>query len=95
MIVSGYAAKFFHESLLDTDEGKSIGLSYFKERGFSADTIKKFELGYSPDQWEAFTGEALKQGYLEEFLTESGLSVKRDNGSLYDRYQRACDVPDP
>jgi DNA primase len=87
MIVSGYAAKFFHESLLDTDEGKAIGLSYFKERGFSTETIKKFELGYSPDQWEAFTGQALKQGYLEEFLTESGLSVKRDNGSLYDRYR--------
>ncbi|MDB5032573.1 DNA primase [Mucilaginibacter sp.] len=87
MIVSAYAAKFFHESLLDTDEGKAIGLSYFKERGFSAETIKKFELGYSPDQWEAFTGQALKEGYLEEFLTDSGLSVKRDNGSLYDRYR--------
>ncbi len=87
MIVSGFAAKYFHESLLDTDEGKSIGYSYFKERGFSNDTIKKFELGYSPDQWEAFTGEALKQGYKEEFIVESGLSVKRDNGSLYDRYR--------
>ncbi|MDB5002231.1 MAG: primase [Mucilaginibacter sp.] len=87
MIVSSYAAKFFHESLLDTDEGKAIGLSYFKERGFSTETIKKFELGYSPDQWEAFTGQALKEGYLEEFLTDSGLSVKRDNGSLYDRYR--------
>jgi DNA primase len=87
MIVSAYAAKFFHESLLDTDEGKNIGLSYFKERGFSNDTIKKFELGYSPDQWEAFTGQALKDGYQEEFLVESGLSVKRDNGSLYDRYR--------
>lgn len=87
MIVSGFAAKFFHESLLETDEGKSIGYSYFKERGFSNDTIKKFELGYSPDQWEAFTGEALKQGYKEEFIVESGLSVKRDNGSLYDRYR--------
>jgi DNA primase len=87
MIVTAYAAKFFHESLLETDEGKSIGLSYFKERGFSNDTIKKFELGYSPDQWEAFTGEALKQGYQQQFLEESGLSVKRDNGSLYDRYR--------
>src|SRR6195952_1424017 len=87
MIVSGYAAKFFHESLLETDEGKSIGLSYFKERGFTNDTIKKFELGYSPDQWEAFTDSALKAGYLEEFLVESGLSVKRDNGKLYDRYR--------
>lgn len=87
MIVSAYAAKFFHESMLDTDEGKNIGLSYFKERGFSNDTIKKFELGYSPDQWEAFTGQALKEGYQEEFLVESGLSVKRDNGTLYDRYR--------
>jgi DNA primase len=87
MIVSGYAAKFFHEAMLDTEEGRNIGLSYFKERGFNNDTIKKFELGYSPDQWEAFTSEALKQGYQEEFLVESGLSVKRDNGSLYDRYR--------
>jgi DNA primase len=87
MIVTAYAAKFFHESLLDTDEGKSIGLSYFKERGFSNDTIKKFELGYSPDQWEAFTGNAVKEGYQQEFLVESGLSVKRDNGTLYDRYR--------
>jgi len=87
MIVSGYAAKFFHESLLETDEGKNIGLSYFKERGFSKETITKFELGYSPDQWEAFTVQALKEGYQQEYLEETGLSVKRDNGSLYDRYR--------
>jgi len=87
MIVSAYAAKFFHESLLDTEEGQNIGLSYFKERGFNNDTIRKFELGYSPDQWEAFTGQALKDGYQQQFLEESGLSVKRDNGSLYDRYR--------
>jgi DNA primase len=87
MIVTAFAAKFFHESLLDTDEGKSIGLSYFKERGFSTETIKKFELGYSPDQWEAFTGTAIKEGYQQQFLEESGLSVKRDNGTLYDRYR--------
>lgn len=87
MIVTGYAAKFFHEALLETEEGKGIGLSYFKERGFTNDTITKFELGYSPDQWEAFTGRALQEGYQQEFLEESGLSVKRDNGSLYDRYR--------
>jgi DNA primase len=87
MIVSGFAAKFFHESLLDTDEGQAIGLSYFKERGFTTETIKKFELGYSPDQWEVFSSKAIKEGYKEEFLTESGLSVKRDNGTLYDRYR--------
>src|ERR1700760_317203 len=87
MIVSTYAAKFFHESLLDTEEGRNIGLSYFKERGFSNDIIKKFELGYSPDQWEAFTGEAIKNGFQPQFLEETGLSVKRENGSLYDRYR--------
>lgn len=87
MIVSAYAAKFFHESLLNSEEGQNIGLSYFKERGFNTETIKKFELGYSPDQWEAFSGQAIKEGYQEEFLVESGLSVKRDNGTIYDRYR--------
>jgi len=87
MIVTAYAAKYFHESLLDTEEGQNIGLSYFKERGFSNEIIKKFELGYSPDQWEAFTGQALKDGFQQQFLEETGLSVKRDNGSLYDRYR--------
>ncbi|HVV54866.1 MAG TPA: DNA primase, partial [Mucilaginibacter sp.] len=87
MIVSAYAARFFHETLLETEEGQNIGLSYFKERGFSNETIQKFELGYSPDQWEAFTSRAQKDGYQPEFLEETGLSVKRDNGTLYDRYR--------
>jgi DNA primase len=87
MRVTKYAADFFHKSLLETDEGKNIGLSYFKERGFTKETIEKFQLGYSPDQWEAFSSEAIKQAYQEEFLIESGLSVKRDNGTLYDRYR--------
>src|SRR6201986_380422 len=87
MIVSAYAAKFFHESLLETEEGQNIGLSYFKERGFSNEIIKKFELGYSPDQWEAFTAQALKEGYQAQFLEETGLSVKRENGGMYDRYR--------
>ncbi|RVU01463.1 DNA primase [Mucilaginibacter limnophilus] len=87
MIVTGFAAKFFQDSMWETDEGQSIGLSYFKERGFTNETIKKFELGYSPDQWEAFTSKAIAEGYKPEFLEESGLSVKRDNGSTYDRYR--------
>ncbi len=87
MVVSAFAARFFHESLLESPEGKNIGLSYFKERGFREDIIKKFELGYSPDNWEAFSSAAIKQNYQPEFLLESGLSVKRDNGTLYDRYR--------
>lgn len=87
MIVTGYAAKYFHDTLLETEEGQNIGLSYFKERGFNNDTIKKFELGYSPDEWEAFSGQAIKDGYTEQYLVETGLSIKRDNGSLYDRWR--------
>ncbi len=87
MVVSAFAAKFFHESLLNSPEGQNIGLSYFKERGFREDIIRKFELGYSPDNWDAFSSAAIKQNYQQEFLLESGLSVKRDNGTLYDRYR--------
>jgi len=87
MVVTAFAAKFFQQSLLETPEGQNIGLSYFKERGFREDIIRKFELGYSPDNWDAFSNAAIKQNYQQEFLLESGLSVKRDNGSLYDRYR--------
>lgn len=87
MRVTKFAAEYFHKTLLESEEGQSIGLSYFKERGFEKSTIEKFQLGYSPDQWEAFTSEALKNAFQEEFLVESGLSVKRENGSVYDRYR--------
>lgn len=87
LIVTGYASKFFEKSLWDTDDGKAIALSYYKERGFTDATIKKFELGYSPDQWEAFSSQAIKDGYKQEYLEETGLSVKRENGTLYDRYR--------
>ncbi len=86
-IATNFAAKFFQESLWETEEGHSIGLSYFKERGFTNETIRKFELGYSPDQWEAFTSRAVKEGYKTEYLEETGLSIKRDDGRLFDRYR--------
>ena len=54
-LVSEFAKSYFHNTLLKTEPGKAIGLSYFKERGFTDETITKFELGYSPDQWDAFT----------------------------------------
>lgn len=87
LIVTGYASKFFQDSLWETNDGKAIALSYYKERGFTDATIKKFELGYSPDQWEAFSSQAIKDGYKQEYLEETGLSVKRENGTLYDRYR--------
>jgi DNA primase len=87
LIVTGYASKFFQDSMWDTNDGKAIALSYYKERGFTEATIRKFELGYSPDQWEAFSSQAIRDGYKQEYLEETGLSVKRENGTLYDRYR--------
>ncbi len=85
-IVSNFAAMYFQQQLHETQEGKSIGLSYFVERGFREDVIKKFQLGYNPDAWEAFTGEALKQGYQLEFLEKSGLTIVKDQ-KHFDRFK--------
>ena len=86
MIVSSFANSFFSDTLLNSDEGKAIGLSYFKERGFSRKIVEKFQLGYSPARRNAFSDAALKAGYKEEFLLKTGLSIKRDDGSIFDRF---------
>jgi len=78
-LVSEFAQKYFHHTLLETDEGKAIGLSYFKERGFTSDTIKKFGLGYSPETWDAFTKEALGKGYKLEYLDKTGLTIVKES----------------
>lgn len=79
LVLSEYAGHFFSQNLTGTDEGKSVGLSYFRSRGFRDDIIEKFQLGYSPEQRDALTKEALKQGYKLEYLEKTGLSVVRDN----------------
>lgn len=86
-VLSQWAGKFFKRHLWETDLGKSIGLSYFKERGYRDDIIQKFELGYSPDQWTALVEEANKNGYADTYLTEIGLAIERDDKSLYDRFR--------
>ncbi len=86
LAITDFAAKYFNEQLLETDLGKSIGLSYFYQRGFSDDTIRKFQLGYSPEAWDAFTQHALKQGYSLEMLERSGLSIVKE-GRQYDRFR--------
>lgn len=80
-LVSEFAKNYFHKTLLKTEEGKAIGLTYFKERGFTDETIKKFELGYSPDAWSAFTDHAIKKGYKLEFLEKTGLTIVKDDAS--------------
>ncbi|WP_031427359.1 DNA primase [Flavimarina sp. Hel_I_48] len=80
-LVSEFAKDYFHKILLNAEEGKAIGLSYFKERGFTLETIKKFQLGYSPNIWDAFTSEALRKGYQLEFLEKTGLTIVKDDAS--------------
>ncbi len=85
-LVSEFASKYFQNVLFYTEEGKAIGLSYFKERGFTTETIKKFNLGYSPDVWDAFTSEALGKGYKLEFLDKTGLTIVKEE-KQFDRFK--------
>jgi len=85
-LVSEYAKDYFVSSLHKTEEGKAIGLTYFKERGFTDETIKKFELGYSPNQWSAFTDTAIKKGYKLEFLEKTGLTIVKEE-KQFDRFK--------
>ncbi len=86
-IVTEYAKKFFVKTLHNTPEGKSIGLSYFRERGFREDIIKKFELGWSPEKRDALTSSATQAGYKLKFLSKSGLSiVNTEKNYKFDRF---------
>ena len=85
-LVSEFAKDYFHKTLLNSEEGKAIGLSYFKERGFTTETIKKFSLGYSPETWDAFTKEALGKGYKLEFLERTGLTIPKEE-KPFDRFK--------
>ena len=85
-LVSEFAKSYFHNTLLNSEEGKAIGYSYFKERGFTNETIKKFGLGYSPETWDAFTKEALGKGYKLEFLESTGLTIPKDDRP-FDRFK--------
>jgi DNA primase len=85
-LVSEFAQKYFQNTLWESEEGKAIGFTYFKERGFTNDTIKKFGLGYSPNQWDAFTKEALGKAYKLEFLEKTGLTIVGED-KQFDRFK--------
>jgi DNA primase len=85
-LVSDFAKNYFNNTLLNSDEGKAIGYSYFKERGFTNESIKKYSLGYSPETWDAFTKEALGKGYKLEFLESTGLTIPKDDRP-FDRFK--------
>jgi len=85
-IVSEYAQQYFQDSLFNTEAGKAIGMTYFKERGFTEETIQKFRLGFSPDEWTAFTDTALAKGYQLEFLEKTGLTIVNGDRK-FDRFK--------
>lgn len=92
-IVSEFAKKFFIEQLNETEEGKNIGLSYFRERGFTKATIEKFELGYSPAKKNAFTEAAEKKGFGKNILEASGLSIYKERENGIDRFRERVIFP--
>lgn len=86
LIALNYAAKYYQTQLLETEEGIAIGLSYFKERGFTTDTINTFQLGYSQDSFDAFYNQAAKDGYNPDILLKAGL-IKEKNDKYYDFFR--------
>jgi|TARA_Y100000389_G_C17461340_1_gene521961 DNA primase len=85
-LVAQYAAGFFEKNLWETELGKSIGLTYFKERGFKDETIKKFALGYSSESYDALGKQAQKEGYKLDFLEKTGLVIVNENRQI-DRFR--------
>ena len=85
-IVNEWAAGYFNDNLLNDPDGKAIGLAYFRSRGFRDDIIAKFRLGFALSRRDAMLTTARQKGYNDEYLALSGLCVKRDDGSLYDRF---------
>ena len=85
-LVSNFAKEYFHDILLNSTQGRAIGLSYFKERGFNENSIKKFDLGYCLDTWDSFTSEALKKGYAIKYLASTGVTIVREN-KQFDRFK--------
>lgn len=86
-IVMNYAKEYYHDLLFNHEEGQSIGLSYFHERGFHDRTIKEFELGYSLNEWDHLTKEALQKGFSQSILEKAGLTISKEGGKMYDRFR--------
>ncbi len=85
--VNEWASKYYNELMQNDIDGRTLGLNYFRSRGFRDDIIAKFRLGYSLDKWDALYKEAISKGYKEEFLVKTGLCFKRENGQVTDKYR--------
>jgi len=91
--ITSFANNFFQEQLHQTEEGRTIGLSYLQERGLRMDIIKKFQIGYSPEAWDAFTKHALENGYKLEYLEKTGLTIVKDEKQPFDRFRTRIIFP--
>ena len=91
-VISSFANKFFQQQLWEREEGKIVGLSYYKERGFTEKTIKKFQLGYSPKQKDTLSKEAIKSSFQQKYLEDSGLSIIKNKSAL-DRFRERMMFP--
>jgi DNA primase len=85
LLINSFAEKYFYTNLIDHVEGQSVGMAYFKERGFREPVVKKFQLGYSLEQHDAFTQEAIKKGYKKDLLVKTGLTIEKEDRH-YDRF---------
>lgn len=90
--ISDFARRFYQDYLWTAEEGKAIGLSYFRERGFTDEVIRRFDLGFAPDSWDAFTSAALAAGHQLEMLEKTGLTVVNEN-RRYDRFRGRVTFP--
>ena len=93
MLVSEFAQKFFVDNLLNTDEGRNLGLAYLHSRGLADETIARFGLGWAPSGRTALTDAALAEGYKAEYLVEAGLCIQYDDGRVVDRFHERAMFP--
>ena len=87
-LASKFAKDYFHDVLMNSQKGRAIGLSYFKERGFREDIIEKFDLGYCKDEWTNFTDAALAKGYDLKYLKSTGLTIVKEGGPQIKKFDR-------
>jgi len=85
--VNEWASNYFRRTMLETEDGKAVGLAYFRSRGFRDDILEKFRLGFCLDTYDSMTKAAMKKGFKEEFLVKTGLTIKRESGGYLDKYR--------
>lgn len=93
MVLNSWAADYFQHQMSQTPQGNDVALSYFRERGFSDQSINRFGLGYCPDRGDAMSQAAIQAGFQEVFLEKTGLSGQRERGGLYDRFHSRVIFP--